>query len=237
MLDGIEAIPTMAFTTRPTEAATGEIGDGSNTRDYQLILLRAPVGGLRFIPTTAMDTSTSGKCRWPAVSRSKIRPTSSRERQYRWFLVRAVPLRDEAGRSGMVRNIDGYCRSQTRRERAREAATLEADLAYMNRVMMGELAASLAHEVKQPITAAIILAKACMRWLPRDPPDVAEACVAASGMVEAVTRAAEIIDRVRSLYGRGPPERELVHLNEIVREMTVLLRDTANRRSISSVRK
>ena len=62
---------------------------------------------------------------------------------------------------------------------------------------------------------------------------MAEACVAASGMVEAVTRASEIIDRVRSLYRRGPPLLEPVQLNEIVREMTVLLRQTANRGSIS----
>jgi len=97
----------------------------------------------------------------------------------------------------------------------------------------GELAASLGHEVKQPITAAVMLARACTRWLSRETPDVAEACVAASGMVEAVTRAAEIIDRVRSLYRRGPPLLEPVQLNEIVREMTVLLRQTANRGSIS----
>jgi signal transduction histidine kinase len=111
---------------------------------------------------------------------------------------------------------------------------LEADLAYMNRVsMMGELTASLAHEIRQPIAAAIIDANACMRWLRRDPPDLMEACGAASRMVAAATRAAGIIDRVRSLYGRGAPEREVVDLNEILREMTVLLGDTADRHAIS----
>jgi signal transduction histidine kinase len=99
--------------------------------------------------------------------------------------------------------------------------------------MMGELTASLAHEIKQPITGAIIDANACMRWLRRDQPNVAEACNAASRMVAATTRAAGIIDRVRSLYGRGAPEREVVDLNEIVREITVLLGDTAGRHSIS----
>jgi len=111
---------------------------------------------------------------------------------------------------------------------------LEADLAYMNRVMTaGELAASLGHEIKQPITAAVMRAQACARWLCRETPDVAEACVDASAMVEAAMRAAEIIDRVRSLYRRGPPQEEPVQLNEIVREMTVLLSETANRGSIS----
>ena len=99
--------------------------------------------------------------------------------------------------------------------------------------MMGELAASLAHEIRQPIAAATIDANASMRWLRRDPPDLMEARGAASRMVAAVTRAAGIIDRVRSLYGRGTPEREAVDLNEILREMTVLLKDAADRHSIS----
>jgi signal transduction histidine kinase len=121
--------------------------------------------------------------------------------------------------------------AEQQRERLRQ---LEADLAHMNRVsMMGELAASLAHEIKQPITAAVMDANTSMIWLSRDPPDLTEARGAASRMVAGVTRAAGIIDRVRSLYGRGAPEREVVDLNEILREMKVLLRDMADRRSIS----
>jgi PAS domain S-box-containing protein len=132
---------------------------------------------------------------------------------------------------GAVTDITERKRAEEERERLRR---LEADLAYMNRVsMMGELAASLAHEIKQPIAAAVIAANACMRWLRRDPPDEKEACAAASAIVAAVTRAAGIIDRVRSLYGRGTPEREMVDLNEILREMTVLLGDTADRHAIS----
>jgi signal transduction histidine kinase len=98
---------------------------------------------------------------------------------------------------------------------------------------MAELAASLAHEVKQPIAAAILDAKTCLRWLRRDAPDVAEACEAASRMVNDATRATDILDRVRSLYSRGSPHRELVDVNEIIREMIVLLRDKAKRDSIS----
>jgi signal transduction histidine kinase/CheY-like chemotaxis protein len=132
---------------------------------------------------------------------------------------------------GAITDVTERKRAEGERERLRQ---LEADLAYMNRVsMMGELAASLAHEIRQPIAAATIDANACMRWLRRDPPDKTEACGAASRMVAAVTRAAGIIDRVRSLYGRGTPEREGVDLNEILREMTVLLGDTADRHSIS----
>ena len=78
---------------------------------------------------------------------------------------------------------------------------------------MGELAASLAHEIKQPIAAPVINAKACVRWLRRDAPDIAEASEAASRMVNDATRAADILDRVRSLYRRDTTQRELVDVN------------------------
>jgi signal transduction histidine kinase/CheY-like chemotaxis protein len=132
---------------------------------------------------------------------------------------------------GAVTDITERKRAEEERERLRQ---LEADLAHINRVsMMGELAASLAHEIKQPIAAAVINAGTCTQWLRRDAPDVTEASEAASAMVAAVTRAGGIIDRVSSLYRRGTPERELVDLNDIVREMSVLLGDTANRNAVS----
>jgi signal transduction histidine kinase/CheY-like chemotaxis protein len=111
---------------------------------------------------------------------------------------------------------------------------LEADLARINRVsMMGELAASLAHEIKQPMTGAMLNAHATLRYLDGETPRVMEASKSVSSMIKNVTRAADIIDRVRSLYGRGAPEREPVDVNEIVREIAVLLRDTANRSSVA----
>jgi signal transduction histidine kinase/CheY-like chemotaxis protein len=132
---------------------------------------------------------------------------------------------------GAVTDITERKRAEEERERLRQ---LEADLAHMNRVsMMGELAASLAHEIKQPITSAVINAQTCTNWLRRDAPDLTKALKAASATVAAVTRAGGIIDRVSSLYRRGTPERELVDLNEIVREMSVLLGDTANRNAVS----
>jgi signal transduction histidine kinase/CheY-like chemotaxis protein len=132
---------------------------------------------------------------------------------------------------GAVMDITERKRAEEERERLRQ---LEADFAYMNRVsIMGELAASLAHEIKQPMAAAAINGETCTNWLRRDVPDVTEASRAASAMVADVTRACGIIDRVSSLYRRGTPKRELVDLNEIVREMNVLLGDTANRKAVS----
>ena len=117
------------------------------------------------------------------------------------------------------------------RERLRQA---QADLAHINRVTtMGELTASLAHEVNQPIAAAVTNANTCLRWLAGDTPNLEEARAAAMRVVTDGRRAAEIISRVRLLFKKGTPERELVDVNEVVREMIVLLRGEATRHNIS----
>jgi PAS domain S-box-containing protein len=109
----------------------------------------------------------------------------------------------------------------------------QADLAHVSRVTtMGELTASLAHEVNQPIGAAVTNANTCLRWLTRDHPDVEEARAAASRIVKDATRAADIISRTRLLFKRGTSQRELADVNEIIREMTVLLRGETARYNI-----
>ena len=111
---------------------------------------------------------------------------------------------------------------------------VQADLAHFSRVTtMGELTTSLAHEVNQPIGAAVTDANTCLRWLARDQPDLQEARAAASRVVRDATRAAEIIKRVRQLFKKGGPERELVDVNEITREMLFLLRSEAMQCCIS----
>jgi PAS domain S-box-containing protein len=123
-------------------------------------------------------------------------------------------------------------RAEQERERVRQ---LEADLAHINRItVMGELAATLAHEINQPIAAAITDANACLRWLNRDPPELTEAREAAMSIVGDGTRAAEIITRVRSFYRKGSPvARVPVDVNEVAREMLGLLHNEADRRSIA----
>jgi PAS domain S-box-containing protein len=101
---------------------------------------------------------------------------------------------------------------------------LQADLTRANRVSsMGELSASLAHEISQPIAAAVTNANSCLRWLSRDEPDLEEARAAVSRIIQDGRRAGEIIKRVRLLFKQDAPQRELVDLNEIIREMVVLL--------------
>jgi|HubBroStandDraft_3_1064219.scaffolds.fasta_scaffold37531_2 PAS domain S-box-containing protein len=132
---------------------------------------------------------------------------------------------------GTVMDVTERKRADQERERLRQT---QADLAHVNRVAtMGELTASVAHEVNQPIAAAVTNAKTCLRWLTRDQPDLEEARAAAMRIVKDGTRAAEIIKRIRLLFKKETSERELVDINEVVEEMVVLLRGEAMRYSIS----
>ena len=117
------------------------------------------------------------------------------------------------------------------RERIRQ---LETDLAHTNRVsMLGEMAASLAHEIKQPIAAAITSANSCIEWLTHEPPNLDRARAAAGKIDKYGNRAAEIIDRIRSFYRKSPPHRELVDVNGIIQEILTLLDGEAIRSSVA----
>jgi C4-dicarboxylate-specific signal transduction histidine kinase len=131
--------------------------------------------------------------------------------------------------------------SATVKRRTAEAISAEqalrqaqADLAHVNRMTtMGELTASVAHEVNQPIAAAVTDANTCLRWLNREHPDFEEARDAASRTIKDATRAVEIINRIRQLFKKSVAQRELVDVNELIREMVVLLRAEAARHSIA----
>jgi len=125
--------------------------------------------------------------------------------------------------------------SLSEQRRAEEALRqAQADLAHVNRVTtMGELTASLAHEVNQPIAAAVANASACLHWLAAQPPNLDEARAAAMNVVKDGTRAAEIVSHIRLLFKKATPQRELVDLNEVIREMIVLLHSEVTRCSIS----
>jgi NO-binding membrane sensor protein with MHYT domain len=125
--------------------------------------------------------------------------------------------------------------SLSEQKRAEEALRqARADLARVNRVnTVAELTASLAHEVNQPISAALMNAHTCVRWLAGDSPNLEEARAAATRMVKDGTRAAEIISRIRLLFNRDTSQRELLDVNEVIREIIVLLRGELARYSIS----
>jgi PAS domain S-box-containing protein len=132
---------------------------------------------------------------------------------------------------GITMDVTDRKRAEEERERLRQ---LEADLSHINRVnMMGELAATLAHEIKQPIAAAMANAGACLGFLDGDHPDILEAREAASGTIGCARRAAEIIDHVRSLFKKNLPQREPVDINELIREIALLLKSDIRRNSVT----
>jgi len=132
---------------------------------------------------------------------------------------------------GTVMDITERKQAEKERERLRQ---VQADLARINRATtMGELTASLAHEINQPIAAAVTDARTCLRWLAREQPDIGEARESATRMVKAVTRAADIISRLRQLFKKGAPQTNLVDVSEVIQEMVVLLRGEASSYSVS----
>jgi C4-dicarboxylate-specific signal transduction histidine kinase len=120
------------------------------------------------------------------------------------------------------------------RDEGEQLRQAQADMAHINRVTtMGELTASVAHEIKQPISAALIDARTCLRWL-GDQPDVPEAREAASRVVNDVTRAADIISSISLIFKKSAPQQRVpVDVNQLIRDMVVLLRSEANRYSIA----
>jgi PAS domain S-box-containing protein len=154
------------------------------------------------------------------------------QRDYRWLLVRNVPLRDALGR--IVKWYGTGIDIEDRKRAEEGLRKAQADLAHANRVTtMGELSASLAHEINQPISGAITNASTCMRRLDREQPDIEGARAAASLIIRDANRAAEIINRVRLFFRKGVVTKERLNLNEMIREMEILLHNEATQHSVS----
>jgi len=234
--DVIDTIPAAVWSALP---------DGSNTyankRFVEYLGLSAEqTAGSGWQAAMHPDDLERHAGKWmEAVATGKLHENESRYRrsdgQYRWHLDRGVPLRDEHGNIvkwyGVATDIEDRKRAEHEREKLRQ---LEADLAHVNRVStLGEMAASLAHEIKQPIAATITSANSCIEWLAHEPPNLDRARAAAARIDKYGNRAAEIIDRIRSLYKKSAPQRELVDVNGIIQEMLALLKGEADRYSVA----
>ena len=131
---------------------------------------------------------------------------------------------------GTTVDITERKRAEDERARLRQ---LEADLAHINRVsIMGELTASIAHEVNQPLSGVVSNGSACLRWLAGVMPNVEEAREAARRIIRDGKRAAEIIARIRALTKRTAEHREMLDLNETIREVLPLVGDQANKKNV-----
>ena len=147
---------------------------------------------------------------------------------YRWFLIRAVPVRDKRGK------IVKWCGAATDIEDRKRVEQLQADLTHASRVStMGELVASISHELAQPITVTTAHARASLRWLQHDPPDLTEVRKGTEKIIEAGALASGIINHLRSLYTKASPKRELVAIQSVVGEMAAMLRSEARKHGVS----
>ncbi|MGA2050922.1 MAG: ATP-binding protein [Terracidiphilus sp.] len=183
------------------------------------------------------DRETASKAFWEGVRTGQsfafeTRSLRAQDGTYRWHLQQAVVLRDAEGKVlkfvGTTTDIDDQKRTE---EALRQA---QGDLARINRVTtMGELAASLAHEISQPISGAITNAKVCLRKLDNDKPDLGEVHAAVTRIGRDTQRAAEILNRIRSQFEKSSVSQEILDISETVQETVALLRSEAIRHNIS----
>jgi PAS domain S-box-containing protein len=152
--------------------------------------------------------------------------------EYRWFETRGVPIRDDSGRIArwyvLLTDIEDRTRALAQLEQ------MQSDFAHMNRVsMMGELAASLSHEITQPIASARNNARAAQNFLDMQPPDLSEVREALSCVVCDTDRAGDIVDRIRDHIKKTPPRKERFDLNEAINEIIVLGRSAIIKNGVS----
>jgi PAS domain S-box-containing protein len=142
---------------------------------------------------------------------------------YRWFDNRGIPIRDDSGRIArwyvLLTDVEDRTQAQARLQQ------MQSDFAHVNRLStMGELAASLSHEVLHPIATARNNARAGIRFLEMNPPNLDEVREALSCVVRDTDRAKDIVGRVRDHIKKAPPRRESFDLNEAIREALVMVR-------------
>jgi PAS domain S-box-containing protein len=158
------------------------------------------------------------------------RPGSDGSKRY--VSVSGLPVFDETGRFVGYRGVGRHI---TERKRAEEALrSAQAELAHANRVAtMGQLTASIVHEVSQPIAATVLNAQAALRWLGAQPPNLNEVRQILDQITDDSKRAGDIIDRIRALIKKAPPRKEGLEINEAILEVIALTRGEVLQNSVS----
>jgi PAS domain S-box-containing protein len=155
-----------------------------------------------------------------------------RDGGYRRFLCRGVPVPNARGE--LLEWFGTDTDIEERRQAEETLQEAQAELAHMTRVtVMGELAASIAHEVNQPLGAIVTDGGACLEWLSGEHPNIAEARAAAARIIEEGIRASEVISRIRALMKKDSPQMVTVDMNEVIREVLILVRREIVRHDIS----
>ncbi|HKD41872.1 MAG TPA: ABC transporter substrate binding protein, partial [Myxococcaceae bacterium] len=158
--------------------------------------------------------------RLPAGSEIRFRSPTAWE-QYRWeiMLISAVLVLQSLLIGGL------FYEHRRRRQAEVEASRRTAQLAHMNRsAAIGEMSASIAHEIMQPLAAIVTNASAGLRWLARDTPNVGEASQALNNIVGSGNRASQVVETIRAMFKKEISNRTLVDINDAIREVLTLLR-------------
>ena len=163
---------------------------------------------------------------------SEARLQRAADGEWRWLSIHGMPLRDETGNIvrwyGTATDIEDRKRAEEGRQDAQNK------LAHANRVTrMGQLTASIAHEVNQPVAAAVTNAHAALRWLGAERPDLEEVRQALGRIVENGNRAGEVIDRIRALIKNAPPRKDCVAINDAILEVVALSHGEAMKSDVS----
>ena len=167
-----------------------------------------------------------------APYRVEVRTLHAADHSYRWCLVSALPLVDHRGKIlkwyGTILDIhDWKCAQEDLRN-------MHAELAHLTRVLtMGEITASIAHEVNQPLAAAVASSDSCVAWLANSPPNVDKARAAADRVVQAVTQASAVLQRIRTMFQKAPTEKIRLEINDVITEAISLVQPQLTSRSIS----
>ncbi len=151
---------------------------------------------------------------------------------YRWCVSSALPLRASDG--GILKWYGTVVDFHDRRQAQEDLRSTQAELAHVNRVMtMGELTASIAHEVNQPLAAIIASGDSCTAWLASEPPNLDKARASASRMIQAATQASEIVQRVRAMFKKLPSVATPLDMNELIEETISFVHHEAQRKNVS----
>ena len=145
-----------------------------------------------------------------------------RDGQYRWFLIKDNPLRDERGR--VLRWYGTRTDIEDRKQAEEALQKTKAELAHVARLTtMGELTSSIAHEVNQPLTAIVTGGNACLRWLSNDPPNVTEARELVSRIVKDGHRASDVVRRIRGFFKKTAPEKVSLEINHLIKDVIAMV--------------
>jgi PAS domain S-box-containing protein len=150
---------------------------------------------------------------------------------YRWFLARSIPQHSV---NGAIAHWYGIHIDIEEQHRAQQNLLLaQDDLSRLSRTMsMAEMAASIAHELNQPLTAVMTHAYACSVWLRSQPANIEKAAATAEKIVQESTRASSVVSRVRALFRKGDQVREPADMSRLIHEMARVLREEAIRREV-----